>query len=71
MDTQDTHRALLKLVGKSVVVGLHEGVPAARAVNSSSIKGKVANAMFDSFLVETSSGNHVIRFEDVAFIDET
>lgn len=67
MDIQDTFRKYLGLVGTPIQVGLHGRDDNAQG---SVLKGIVRNAMFDSFLLETTTGNRVIRFEDVVFVDE-
>ncbi len=65
MDTQNTFRSYLRLVGKAVQLGLKTG-----GVDGSVVRGTVRNAMFDSFILEISGGNKIIRFEDVAYLEE-
>lgn len=53
---------LLELVGKTVEVGINS--------SGKKIIGKITNAMFDSFIVESANDKHIVSFNDLAFVNE-
>ena len=63
VDEQRFFEQFMSLIGQEVEVGL-------RSIESI-VKGRVTSAMFDSFLIATSQGTRVIRFEDVSFLDSS
>jgi len=58
--TQNVFRHVLSLVGHKVSIGKHS--------DGKSISGVIRNAMFDSLILESANGKHIIRFEDLAFV---
>ncbi len=54
-------RSLISLVGRQVEVGLR--------ASGERLSGKVAYAMFDSFLMDVASGRRVIPFSDILYLD--
>ena len=57
MNYQNFFETILSLVGRTVEL--------ATSNDSSPIKAKIVNAMFDSFIADTPSGRRIVRFEDV------
>ena len=62
MNAQETFEKFLKLVGKEVEVG--------QSSTGKKLIGKITNAMFDSFILEDSKDKHIIRFNDLIFVNE-
>lgn len=62
LDLQEMFRNVLGLVGREVEVGV--------ASSGERLSGRVANAMFDSFLLDTAGKMRVVRFDDILFLDE-
>lgn len=60
--TQDIFRKLVGLVGKSVEVAVRS--------SGKQLRGTVAHAMFDSFLLDVDGNRQVVSFDDLLYLDE-
>ena len=58
---QELFEGYLKLVGKSVAVGLRS--------TGEQLRGRISNTMFDSFLLQLSNTSRVIGFRDVLYVE--
>ncbi len=58
---QELFESLLKLQGQNVEVGNKR--------TGEILRGTIVYVMFDSFLVEAKGRNHVIRFEDLMYLN--
>ncbi len=61
LDEQKFFLDLVSLTGKPVEVGVTS--------LGRTLQGRVINAMFDSFLLDTAQGTKVIRFDDILFLE--
>lgn len=60
-DTQTIFEHVLSLVGHKVSLS--------KRSDGKSLTGTIRNAMFDSLILENATGNHIIRFTDLNFLN--
>ncbi len=60
--TQEIFEELLGMQGKEVEVGIQS--------LGKTLKGKIVNTMFDSFILESAGKNNIIRFDDISYLEK-
>jgi hypothetical protein len=58
---QNFFEQFTKLTGKQVRLSIRS--------KGKEIEGKILNAMFDSFLLQTKQGNEVVTYDDMLFFE--